>query len=315
MDNTNTKFRPLTSEEFSSLVPANLEWSHESKYFPLMSDGALAGLIRDITDHGQTDPITLSANLKEIVDGRNRNLAHLKGNIPFDIDHFRVICTDDPSERLQFTVGENIRRRHMSAGQRACAGAQLYDAFQAWVDAQVQAGVAQDKATEAVRDQIGLMFGISGRYVDLARQLQREAPDLFERVLDTYDDATQVGEANGLTLSKALTALKDRKNPKNKNTVFMKPSGVKFSNTELANLQAKVNSGKVQVSREQLFSLLTCADYFLSKYGYEPELKALLGIEDAPETGEKATNSESPESTPETPAAKPKKGKGKKTAA
>ena len=85
--------------------------------FPLLPDDALQALADDISANGQRQPITLYQD--SILDGRNRFRAcELAGVEPL----FEEYDGDRP---LEFVIGLNLHRRHLTESQRAMVAGRL----------------------------------------------------------------------------------------------------------------------------------------------------------------------------------------------
>ena len=94
--------------------------------FPLMSDAELAELAADIEANGLREPIVVAeveADGKKqvmLVDGRNRRRACQLAGIEPEVAHL------NGQDATAYVISANIRRRHMTAGQRAMAVAMIY---------------------------------------------------------------------------------------------------------------------------------------------------------------------------------------------
>ena len=89
--------------------------------FPLMSEAEFAGLVADIGEHGQHEPILTWGG--QIIDGRNRYNACRQLGIKPTI--FAWNGRED--ELLPFIVSLNLHRRHLNESQRAMVAAKLAD--------------------------------------------------------------------------------------------------------------------------------------------------------------------------------------------
>jgi ParB-like chromosome segregation protein Spo0J len=119
----------------------DLEVHPLANIFPMLSDEALADLAEDIKANGQRVPILLDQEGR-LLDGRNRLKAcELAGVEP---KAERLTNGADP---LTLIVSLNIKRRNLTAGQRAIAAAQ------AWVYAEKE-GLVQAKGRPGKLDKI-----------------------------------------------------------------------------------------------------------------------------------------------------------------
>ncbi|MGI8681471.1 MAG: ParB N-terminal domain-containing protein [Mycobacteriales bacterium] len=86
---------------------------------PILDPAELAELAADIAEHGLTEPVWLWDDPERgvvLLDGRNRVQACEAAGVQVA---FRYYPGDDP---IGFSVSANLRRRHLSAGQRAALG-------------------------------------------------------------------------------------------------------------------------------------------------------------------------------------------------
>jgi ParB-like chromosome segregation protein Spo0J len=155
---------------------ADLKVHPAAAVFPMLSDDELADLAEDIKANGLLHPIVLDAD-GALIDGRNRLAAcEIAGVEPTwttladDVDPVAVI------------LSENIKRRHMTAGQRAMAVAVVSDLSQ--ITTRRLAGPAD----------------VSQSRIAYALVVREHAPDLVENVL-----------AAGMTLDAAYTEARTRK--------------------------------------------------------------------------------------------------------
>ena len=92
--------------------------------FPLLDDDDLGTLTKDIRENGQREPVILYDG--KILDGRNRYRACVELGIPAIFDHSKA---SNDEEALRESVSRNLRRRHLTASQRAMIGADLLPMF------------------------------------------------------------------------------------------------------------------------------------------------------------------------------------------
>ena len=105
--------------------------------FPLLDDDDLGTLTEDIRENGQREPVILYDG--KILDGRNRYRACVELGIPAIFDHSKA---SNDEEALRESVSRNLRRRHLTASQRAMIGADLLPMFEAMAkQRQIQSGV------------------------------------------------------------------------------------------------------------------------------------------------------------------------------
>lgn len=159
--------------------------------WPMLDDAKLDELAEDIRQHGQLHPIWTFEGM--ILDGRNRFEACRRAEIKPIIMEYRG---DEPTA---FAVSLNDRRRHMGKSALAAVAAELEPHFAA--DAkrrQQQAGKDHgrgqklpEKVPEAISPKKGdgdarkaaaVSVGVNDRYVQDAKRVKAEAPEVFEKL-------------------------------------------------------------------------------------------------------------------------------------
>jgi N6-adenosine-specific RNA methylase IME4 len=93
------------------------EFHPAAAIFPLLEDGPLKAMARDIEANGLLNPITLYGESQFILDGRNRYRACKLAEVE---PHFDVYEGDDP---VGFIISQNIARRMLDESQRAMCAA------------------------------------------------------------------------------------------------------------------------------------------------------------------------------------------------
>jgi ParB-like nuclease domain len=137
-----------------------------SLLLPEMSAEQFADLVSDIRAHGLRHPIIVARD-GCILDGRHRWKACQEAGVTPRTTTFH----GTEAEKVALIVSENIRRRHMSKGQRAMAVAMTYP--------------EPEKGGRGEKSQINseLSSGFSARYVNQARTVLREDPESAKAVL------------------------------------------------------------------------------------------------------------------------------------
>jgi ParB-like chromosome segregation protein Spo0J len=135
-----------------------------SELFPLMEGPDFEALVADIREHGLQEPVVRHPD-GSILDGRNRFLACQRLGLPCP----QVDWTGEPGTEIQYVVSANMRRRHLTAGQRAMIATGI---------AKLPQGVRQigTRADEPTQAQAAGMLAVSTRAVGLAAKIQDEAP-------------------------------------------------------------------------------------------------------------------------------------------
>jgi len=165
--------------------------------FPLIEGQAYQDLLTDVMRHGIREPVWLYEG--QILDGRNRYRAATAMQVECPTREY------EGTDPLAFVLSLNLQRRHLSASQLAFVAleiekyeAQLAKTRQAAkgpvvaLMPEVEKGRARDKAAAAV--------GTSPRYVQDAKKIEAEAPELADEV-----------RAGTKTLTQAVREVKEQK--------------------------------------------------------------------------------------------------------
>ena len=152
--------------------------------FPLMSGEEYEGLIADIRRNGLREPIwTLDG---KILDGRNRYRACQEAKIE---PRFQEL--NGQGSPLNFVLSMNLHRRHLTPSQKAAVAVEILP----WLEKEAKgrqrfsrgrgkkgtqriAGVSKGEA----REQAAKIFGTNRQYVQDAKKLHQENPELFQAV-------------------------------------------------------------------------------------------------------------------------------------
>jgi len=182
--------------------------------FPLISGEEFDEMVADVREHGLRDPILLSADGKMLIDGRNRYRAcEAAGSTP---RFKRLESHYDEAKILDLIVSLNVERRHLDAGTRAFLALDYKAAYaEAAKEAQAEAArktaertaklpsqgqngmtlvadrpqairprpVAPERPEDRKsRERAAKVVGASGRSVQRAQAVQRDRPDLADKV-------------------------------------------------------------------------------------------------------------------------------------
>lgn len=118
-----------------------------SEIFPLLSDQELQELADDIRQHGLREDIWTFGGM--ILDGRNRFLACQKAN---EKPRFRKFVGSEEGA-LALVISANIARRHLTASERAFAGARIAELRRG--DNQHTARAASSSSQAEISEKIG----------------------------------------------------------------------------------------------------------------------------------------------------------------
>ena len=159
--------------------------------FPMLSDSELQDLADDIAANGLLEPVWLYADPDRgdvLLDGRNRVKAcAIAGVAPAT----RRYTGGDP---IGFALSQNLRRRHLTNGQRAAVGEEvlpLYEAEAAKRKAHgetapgkpsLTADLPQASRAPMARDRAAAAVGTSGRAIAQYKRVKQAAPDLADKV-------------------------------------------------------------------------------------------------------------------------------------
>lgn len=159
--------------------------------FPLMEGKPFEEFREDIRKNGLLQPIAVLPD-GSVIDGRNRLRACRELGIE------PQFVTVDPESPLAYALSANKHRRHLSSGQLAALGAEeMLSKLQEEAKERKREGGRRSGVTRRGEDRkqvshlpdsgrsdehTAKLFGTNKQYVQRARRLKRDAPDLFERV-------------------------------------------------------------------------------------------------------------------------------------
>lgn len=174
-------FAEVTAENLSTLTahPA-------ADIFPMLGAGQMAELAEDIKARGLIEPIVLDGEGR-IIDGRNRLEACRIAGVEPRFSHYIG------SDVLGYIVSKNLKRRHLTQSQRAAVAAELVPMLAEDARKRQLAGLKRgsempvqenlpERNNGQARDKAGELMGVSGRSVEDALAVQREAPEVLDRV-------------------------------------------------------------------------------------------------------------------------------------
>jgi len=159
------------------------EYHPVSMYFPLLEGEEFDKLKASIAENGLIESIWLHPD-GCIIDGRNRHRACI---LTETRPEFRT--WNGEGSLLAFVIALNIDRRHLSASQRAALAVSLLPALEA--EARERQGTRTDLGRNLpailpeggeAREQAGKLLDVGARYIQDAKRLSAEAPELFEQV-------------------------------------------------------------------------------------------------------------------------------------
>lgn len=166
---------------------AALEFHPAANLFPLLVGAEYDALKADIAVNGQLEPIWLHPDGR-ILDGRNRYLACMDLGIE---PRFRQWKGEGSA--VQFVVSLNLHRRHLSASQRAALAVDVLpmledearERHERLAGRPSQNGGNISTVTEVTgkaRDHAAALFQTNASYVQDAKKIANEAPELLDDV-------------------------------------------------------------------------------------------------------------------------------------
>jgi len=177
--------------------------------FPLISGEEFDELVADVREHGLRDPILLSADGKILIDGRNRYRACEAAQSTPRFTRLPGHYTE--AMILDLIVSANVERRHLDAGTRAFLALDYKAAYAEAAKAaetarkintpsnqhaangsatvadrpqstQPPVSAPERPADRKSRERAAKAVGASGRSVQRAQAVQRDRPDLADKV-------------------------------------------------------------------------------------------------------------------------------------
>lgn len=176
-----------------------------AELFPLIEGDEYDQLVADVETNGLLEPVWVMTD-GALLDGRNRVRACVKTSTPIETR------TYEGSDPVGFVVSLNLKRRHLTTGQRAMLALTLEPMLSA--DAKQRQGQRNDlvqndnipadlpecsERERESRERAASLTGTSGRAVSQAKRVRQQAPDLAEKI--------QSGE---LALDRADRIVRDR---------------------------------------------------------------------------------------------------------
>ena len=161
---------------------------------PMMGDEDYQALVEDARQNGFLNPVKVTDE-GLLIDGRNRLCASI------DIELDVPITRYNPTDPVQYVVSENVKRRHLSTGQRAMIGLEI-EKYYAKEAKERQRAAGGDRGNQYTGGKVALVanlpqaaeennksrkkaadtVGVSERTIQTAKAVQTAAPDLAEEV-------------------------------------------------------------------------------------------------------------------------------------
>tara|TARA_R110000824_G_C15156228_1_gene671458 strand:+ start:188 stop:1441 length:1254 start_codon:yes stop_codon:yes gene_type:complete len=159
-----------------------IKYHEAANIFPMMQDVEYKRLCADIKANGLLESIVMYEN--QILDGRNRYEACIE-------------CGIEPQYRqwngkgnvIDFVVSLNLNRRHLDSGQKAMCALKAEKLLGVQAKKRMLLGKTIDPGVNLhqgdkgrAAEQAAKMFNVSKSYVNHAKKLQANAPDLAQKV-------------------------------------------------------------------------------------------------------------------------------------
>lgn len=169
-----------------------MQYHDVANIFPLMSDVELQDLAADIATNGLHNAIWTYQG--KIIDGRNRYQACKIANIE---PRYQEWKGGTYAELVAFVVSMNIKRRHLNASQlgvlslsveaELAKDAKERQAAQAIINSPFASNkeifpYSSETEKGQARDQAAAITGANPRYIQDAKKIKREAPDLIPEI-------------------------------------------------------------------------------------------------------------------------------------
>ena len=278
--------QPLAYAE--ALAKANKEYKFHPfcLLFPLMGEAELSGLAEDIKANGLQKTIVLLNG--DILDGRNRLIACFMAGVE---PQFRE--WDGEGSPLDWVMSENLHRRHLTSMQRAVLACDLLPTLEA--DAKerqrLSPGRGEKVAKESATSEQGKASEIAAKalqtnatYVEFAKKLAGEAPDVLEQVRSGVLDYRAAKTLLTLPAERRQALLIDWNGPSKRITANIE--GIDFVAARAPALLEYIRSGKINASGLR-YLVMNVPPVLLKRAlkesnGDEKKLAELLNIDDKP---------------------------------
>jgi len=169
-----------------------MEYHEVASLFPLMDGEDYENLKNDIRKNGLQEAVYLHEG--RIIDGRNRERACRELGIPLKTREW-----SGKGSLVAFVVSMNLHRRHLSSGQRAMIGEAMLPMLEDEAKDRMSQGGKRSGRTrrgenegmakmpylsdeKTSREQAAKLVGTNPRYIQDAKMIRREDPELAKKV-------------------------------------------------------------------------------------------------------------------------------------
>lgn len=150
--------------------------------FPMLPKHELDELAFDIKKHGLLHPIVLIDGA--VLDGRNRLVACKQAHVKPTFEDF-----DGHGSPTEYALSVNLKRRDLTAGQKAAIAAKAEPLFVDEARARMEKGRPKEP-TERIpevnkgeaREKAAAAVGVNPHYVTDVKRIKIEAPELYEQI-------------------------------------------------------------------------------------------------------------------------------------
>ena len=142
--------------------------------FPMMSGEPFTSLVDDIKKNGLQNPVVMQGDT--LIDGRNRMAACTAAGVK---PHFTEY---EGKDVVTFIISSNLHRRHLTESQRAMVAARLANMDVGDAHRPNKVGKLADLPNPVTQSRAAEMLNVSPRSVRDAKVIEREAPELAERI-------------------------------------------------------------------------------------------------------------------------------------
>jgi hypothetical protein len=190
-DNFKLRKKPLIRSDEG----AEIKFHPVASIFPLMEKIEFESLTADIQKHGQLEPIWTHGG--KIIDGRNRYLACQELGIEPRIKEWKPV---NGAELVDFIISLNLTRRHLTPSQKALVAVDSLPFYEEAAKNRMKLSQGRGKKGVAKmpdlnfgrsRDVVASAFGVSGRYIGYAKQINTTDPDLAQEIRDGKKTITE----------------------------------------------------------------------------------------------------------------------------
>jgi len=162
--------------------------------FSMMNAEEFEGLKSDIEKHGLLEPVWTYEG--KIIDGRNRYLACQRLGIKSKQKKWKPV---NGNELVDFVISLNLKRRHLNASQKALVAVDALPYYVKVAKKRQKLSKGRGKKGKAKvpdhfgqsRDIAAKVFGVSGRYVGYAKQINEKDPNLTQEIRDGKKTITE----------------------------------------------------------------------------------------------------------------------------